>query len=36
MINFLNRDSGYKTESTIYGKIIRIKITKKQHAINLN
>jgi len=30
-VNFLNHDSGYNTESTIYKKIMRVKNTKKQH-----
>jgi hypothetical protein len=28
-VNFLNHDPGYKIESTIYEKIIWVKITKK-------
>ena len=29
IVKFLNHDSGYRTESIIYEKIVRVKITKK-------
>jgi hypothetical protein len=31
IVNLLNRDADYKTDSTMYEKIMRVKITKKQH-----
>ena len=31
IVNLLNRDADYKTDSIMYEKITRVKITKKQH-----
>jgi hypothetical protein len=31
IVNLLNRDADYKTDSTMYEKIMMVKITKKQH-----
>jgi len=35
IVNLLNRDADYKTDSTMYEKIMRVKITKK-FKINKN